>query len=196
MRLAVAALAVTLGACHLVFDLSPPEADASLDPVFDPSQPLRCPNTYAPIPGASERTRYRLTTTTKGWTNSREDCSRDQEGEPASNTGYTHAVVFDSDAERSAVFVFYQSASPLWVGMSKSDRVDAFVWVTNEDTGGYPQAGTAAWGSLEPSPRGQCVAMRGTGHAEAARLETRSCGDQMLIVCECDEHPEDNDNFD
>lgn len=194
MRLAVGLLALTLGGCHLVFDVAPP-TPLPPDARFDPDIPLDCPATYASIATASTRSRYRLSSGSSGWTPARQDCADDQQGDPTLNKGYTHALVLSNDMERSGVFVHYQPMEEVWVGMSKVNRNDMFMWLTDEDTEGYPQFGTQAWAPNEPGA-GQCVSMLGTLEPTPSALRVRACSGGIAIICECDEHPEDNDNFD
>lgn len=142
-------------------------ADAHPDatPDADP-----CPAGYAPLPGISVRSQYRVDTNGKQWTDAEASCEAD---------GLAHLVVLDSDAERDAVRG--TTGSDLWVGVTDRVSEGTFFKVTTGLATYLP------WLSGEPNDQfgEDCVELKGGG------FNDEDCGSSRASVCECDGKPAD-----
>jgi Lectin C-type domain len=190
-RLAFAVLAVLAGLAGCTFervgaksDTDPPDApkdDAAVDaaPVGD------CPAGYEPLNGIG---RYRVEEgADKSWQDAALDCNDDDDtGGPYRL--FTHLVVLGNEIERTTIT---DAGTPItgntWIGLSDLTTEGTYVWVSTEDTGGYPMLNMAPWDPGEPDNMGgneDCVRFK-NGYV----LEDKVCGTAESYVCECDAFP-------
>lgn len=156
---------------------APPDApDALFDGMPDASLDAPgCPMTYAATAGRY----YRLSTTQAGWAGAAADCADDS---PTS-----HLVVIGTPAELTLVNNTFSDENEIWIGLSDRITDGTFLWVTTEDTMGYPPASGAPWQNLGTGP---CVQ-----HKIPDGFNTRDCGLTRRYLCECDGYPNDPSRY-
>jgi len=160
----------------IVFDASDDGNDAQIDAPIDVASPCEG---YTITIGASA-TRYRfsaaLVTT---WPAAAADC--------ADAPGKTHlAVLGPTDAERSELSNAIGS-NAAWLGLSDRRTQNTYLWVTSEDTMGYPNNLPWVNNMTGGTQSGDCVFARTT-----ADLDTADCNLAMhSFVCECDAFADD-----
>jgi hypothetical protein len=144
----------------------------TIDAAPDPVTPLLCPAGYAPINGSD--TRYRIVEVNVSWAAAAADCNDDGE--------HTHLVVVGDQQEKAALT--NQFSGNTWVGLTDAAQEGVFVWVTSEQTHGYPLVGQRPpWDAGDPDGGGaeNCVRFKNTFD-----FEDKPCGDANSYVCECD----------
>jgi lectin-like protein len=153
---------VALGGCDQVFGLDRPDD-------------LSCPTSYVAIAGSSYRRELAMAT----WGAAELACEQDLD--PALN-GYTHLVVFSSNAELKVV-TGTLSVTGYWLGSSDLAAENEYRPVTGEATT-WPPLETPPWASGQPNNLNghqNCVWVDDTG-----QLDDKSCDEPHVSVCECD----------
>jgi hypothetical protein len=164
-------------------------ADALSDARPDGNPIVGCPSSYSSFNGTHGR--YRLVTTPTAWAAAQSVCLDDQ-----GLTGpgfYTHLVVLGNDVERGFVgSAVIGNGNSGWVGLSDRKTSNNFLWVTNENTNGYPPAQGGPWAVNEPSGGAgeDCVRMNGQSD-----FADHNCNDLLRFACECDSHPNVATNY-
>ncbi len=164
-------LALAATGCDVVFDLQDPD--------------LHCPATYA-VTTSLSTSRYRGSAGPLSWDAAESACLADT---PAGNPPHTHLAVFADDRERLALGA--TSTTDTWIGLDDQASEGAFVWVTDEDTKGYPPLSGGPWGSGEPNDGagGQdCVLVGDQSGGNAGRFVDAACSERHDYLCECDDH--------
>lgn len=158
-------------------DASSPDAgaDASLDAAID--APLSCPAGYTMI--GNSGTYYRLVTQQAQWEGAVADCADDGAS--------THLVVAGSLAEVTAIDTAFPGENELWIGLSDLVTNGTFLWVTAEDTMGFPPATGTPWQNQPGAD--PCVLVKD------GVFETRSCTLTRRYLCECDAYRDDPDRY-
>lgn len=160
-----------------------PQTDAAVDAQVDaqvdapPSTPV-CPLGYAAINGSS--TQYRIIETSATWAAAAADCNNDELVGPI--TGHTHLVVVGSAAEKTVLT--NQFSGNTWVGLTDQATEGTFVWVTAENTNGFPMVGMQPpWDAGDPDggTAENCVRFK-----NSFDFEDKPCTDANSYVCECD----------
>lgn len=177
-----------LSGCSALFDLSAPvrERDGSIDDASEDaprSDALpdvmvdgpACPSNYMEIGNR----RYRLATNNASWTNAATDCADDGVN--------THLAVISNSAELTLVNATYSMENEVWIGLSDLVTDGTFLWVTVEDTMGYPPASGAPWQNLGTDP---CVILK-----VPDGLNTKDCGLNKHYLCECDTYADDPSRY-
>lgn len=144
---------------------------------------LGCPASYS-ISGVSSGSTYRYLTVGASWLAANADCIDDG--------ATTHLVVVSSDAELGEVADAVASDS-VWLGLSDRRTPDVFLWVTAEDTGGFPAVGARPWAG--PDPSGEAGADCVLFHGATQRLDDRDCALARPYLCECDGLTADPDRY-
>jgi hypothetical protein len=156
--------------------------DAATDAAIDgrpDAAVLMCPIGYAPINGS--QTMYRIVEINVSWALAAADCNDDDDLGGA-NSGRTHLVVVGSAAEKT--LLTNQPSGNTWVGLSDQAVEGTFVWVTSEDTGGFPMVGQQPpWDTGDPDggTAENCVRFK-----NSFDFEDKPCADADSYVCECD----------
>jgi hypothetical protein len=152
-----------------------PEVDAGAGV----AAPLRCPSGYASLDGS--RTQYRIVETRASWSVAAADCN-DDDDELGSSDGYTHLVVVGDELEKAALT--NRVGDNTWVGLTDVELEGTFVWVTDEDTGGFPIVGDhPPWDRDDPDGgrTENCVRFK-----RSYDFEDKRCDEPNRYVCECD----------
>lgn len=166
-------------------DAASPDAatDAPTDAAIDATRPDAgvplCPLGYAPINGSE--TQYRIVEVNVPWAAAAADCN-DDDDLVSGITGHTHLVVVGSAAEKT--LLTNQPSGNTWVGLTDAAAEGTFVWVTNEDTNGFPMVGMQPpWDAGDPDGGAaeNCVRFK-----NSFDFEDKPCGDSDSYVCECD----------
>src|SRR6185436_1146342 len=99
---------------------------------------------------------------------------------------YTHLAVVSTAAEVTLIQNFAVANGSVWIGLADSALDGTFVWVTDENTGGYPPPTGAPWDTGEPSGGAaeDCVY-----EAPAGTFADNNCAATFRSVCECDAFP-------
>lgn len=149
-----------------------PLIDAHL--VDAPIDALACAAGFGTI-GTQSSKYFISSTTTRTWSAAEADCE-------ARNA---HLVVIGSDAERIAIHNAQPDVS--WIGMSDLVTTGTFLWLTDEDTGGYPPpTGTPPWAFDPSQSSGHCVAIGVNG-----TWGNIDCTLSREYICECDGYAAD-----
>jgi hypothetical protein len=151
---------------------SDPMPDGAVDAAPDPVTPLPCPAGYAPINGSA--TQYRIVEVNVTWAAAAADCNDDGE--------HTHLVVISNPVEKTALTT--QFSGNTWVGLTDAAQEGVFVWVTSEETHGFPIVGQRPpWDAGDPDGGAaeNCVRFK-----NSFDFEDKPCTDATSYVCECD----------
>jgi len=130
-----------------------------------------CPSNYTELGNRH----YRLATNNTGWTAAASDCADDGVN--------THLVVISDDAELDLINSTYSTENEVWIGLSDLVTDGTFLWVTVENTMGYPPASGAPWQNLGADP---CVLLK-----VPDGFNTRGCTLNRRSLCECDAYAND-----
>jgi hypothetical protein len=157
-----------------------PTTDAAVDARIDaPTQTTLCPLGYAAINGSS--TQYRIVEVNTTWAVAEADCN-DDDDLVSGVTGHTHLVVVGDATEKT--LLTNQSSGNTWVGLSDEAVEGTFVWVTNENTNGFPVVGQQPpWDAGDPDGGAteNCVRFK-----NSFDFEDKACTDSNSYICECD----------
>jgi hypothetical protein len=171
-------IAMSLAGCDTAFGLG--------DISVPPDAPALCPAEYT-ITVPSSESQYRLAPTRTNWTAAMQDCVDDQIG-PSSR--FTHLVVLGSGEEYTEIVAM--AGGPFWIGLTDRATIETFVWVTDEDTQGYPPATGEPWGLNQPDNNGGgCVDVEDTSSLDPG-WHDRKCDGALVAYasfCECDPFP-------
>ena len=171
----------------------PSDTDRAIDAAGDVAGDLGCPASYTATIQSDPDSLFRFVLTQRTWLAAHTDCVDDS---LASSSKHTHLGVISSDQERSAYyFGLAGSAGAIWIGLSDRKTEGSFLWVTGEDTSGYPPL--SAWEGGMPGGDGNCVMIR----ASSTQLDDVNCdtgssnGLPVGYVCECDASPNDSNRY-
>lgn len=162
-------------------DATPASIDAAVDasrPDADPGT-LLCPLGYAAINGST--TQYRIVESAVPWLAAAADCN-DDDDLVSGITGHTHLVVVGGAQEKT--ILTNQFSGNTWVGLTDAATENTFVWVTDEDTMGFPVVGEQPpWDAGDPdgATAENCVRFK-----NSFDFEDKACTDSNSYVCECD----------
>ena len=156
----------------------PPGVDAKVD--ARPADAAgECPPGYEVL-GAS-LTHYRIVDSpTAAWDAAAADCNDDDD--EAIYTGHTHLAVIGDEVERLGITPSFSGNR--WVGLTDAVTEGTFLWVTAEDTGGYPVVGQEPpWDAGDPDggTTENCVRFK-----TSFGFEDKVCTAAMAYLCECD----------
>ena len=117
-------------------DSAPPVVDAAVDARFDaPIDTFSmdgCPSSYALIGGS----RYRMITNAITWIDAANMCAADG---GSGLTPATHLAVIRDNTERASLTAFNGiNIGVFWLGLSDRVTEGQYLWVTAENTAGYP----------------------------------------------------------
>jgi hypothetical protein len=180
------AMLCTLAACDGLFGLDHLETKPLVDSASSQIDVVAtsCPQDYdKTLPGS--RSRYRIVSELKQWPAAADDCADDL-------TGQTHLIVVSNqgelDAMRGLASVFLPDDT--WVGASSIRHGNnMYVWVTDEDTGGFiipAVIGQSPWESDQPDAGVGVIEMRGLNDPAPGALHDEAPDSKSLSICECD----------
>jgi hypothetical protein len=156
--------------------------DAPLDvPVEQTDAPVGCPAGYITIAGQTSK--YRFVSGGVPWLDAATDCAND--------AATTHLLVLSNELERSAVGAANNGITR-WIGLSDRLTDGTYLAVTDETTGGYPDAAVWDGGVVPMDPNLNCVRFEVGSQAE---IEIANCTGDVGFICECDALANDPTNY-
>lgn len=184
-------MVLALAGCDGVFGIThvpdPKGGGVTADGAADAGRPIGCPIDYNRSIDTS-LSYYRVVQSKKTWQVAAADCGDDM-------PGMTHLIVPSNQAELTAIIInpsVYLN-DDTWIGATalKNGSFE-FLWVTDEDTGGFivpTTKGMYPWESGEPSSGSGCGELRGKQDSAVGGLHDEDCQSgtpTSFYICECD----------